>query len=400
MKIILTGASGFLGSMLVPRLEQRGVQLLLVGRSVEKLRGKFPGRAYSNYEDLVSLAPGFDLLVNLAVRNSDADGSIEDFSEVNVDLPLRLAKLAGSAGVRRFVNVSSLHALDPTRRHPYAVTKRAAVEALTSISGVDVITVYLAAVHGERWGGRWSFLDTWNVTLKNIAAGALSAFRPAVHINRVAEYLIDAAQHRPSELSAVLTDGQQHNAFYNGVRRLMDLIVALVIIVLFWWILAVIWLCVRFQSHGPGIFVQTRVGRDGTPFRCYKFRTMFVGTREAATHEVSSSAVTPLGGFLRRSKLDELPQVLNLLTGEITLVGPRPCLPAQKELVEIRRNLGLLDLVPGITGLSQIEGIDMSDPVRLAKRDYDYKIRQCLSLDFRIAFSTILGRGRGDRVSG
>jgi lipopolysaccharide/colanic/teichoic acid biosynthesis glycosyltransferase len=398
MKIILTGSSGFLGSMLVSRLEKRGVQLLLVGRNVENLRAQFPGHAYSSYENLASLAPGFDLLVNLAVRNSDAGGTLEQFTSANVDLPLRLAKLAAAAGVKRFVNVSSLHALEPTRAHPYAVSKRTAVDALSVVSGLDIVTVYLAAVHGERWGGRWSFLNSWNGTFKNIAASVLSAFKPVVHVDRIADYIVNVAQHRPIELQAVLTDGQNGNPFYQGVRRLMDLLAALTIIVVFWWLLLIIWLCVRLQSPGPGIFVQTRVGRNGTPFRCYKFRTMQVGTRQAATHEVSSSAVTSLGRLLRRSKLDELPQVLNLLTGEITLVGPRPCLPIQAELIEARRRLGVLDLVPGITGLAQIEGIDMSDPIRLANRDYDYKTRQCLPLDFRIIISTVLGRGRGDRV--
>ncbi|KQN75246.1 lipid carrier--UDP-N-acetylgalactosaminyltransferase [Devosia sp. Leaf64] len=178
----------------------------------------------------------------------------------------------------------------------------------------------------------------------------------------------------------------------------MDIAAALTILLAFWWLLALIWLGVRLQSSGPGLFVQTRVGRHGAPFRCYKFRTMQVGTRELATHEISGSAVTSLGRFLRRSKLDELPQVLNLLAGEVTLVGPRPCLPVQAELLELRRKFGILELVPGITGLSQIDGIDMSQPARLASRDYDYKLRQCLFLDLRIIISTVLGSGRGDRV--
>ncbi|WP_162236053.1 sugar transferase [Devosia sp. Leaf64] len=398
MKIILTGASGFLGSMLVPRLKQRGIQLLLVGRDMEKLREQYPGHACTSYENLAELAHGSDLLVNLAVRNSDAEGTLKQFSTVNVDFVVWLAELAVAAGVKRFVNISSLHALDLNRTQPYAVSKRASINALSAVPEIDVLTVYLAAVHGDRWGGRWSFLNSWNGSFRRRAETVLSAFRPVVHVDRIADYLVAIAKRRPNDLSVILTDGQDGNLFYHGVRRLMDIAAALTILLAFWWLLALIWLGVRLQSSGPGLFVQTRVGRHGAPFRCYKFRTMQVGTRELATHEISGSAVTSLGRFLRRSKLDELPQVLNLLAGEVTLVGPRPCLPVQAELLELRRKFGILELVPGITGLSQIDGIDMSQPARLASRDYDYKLRQCLFLDLRIIISTVLGSGRGDRV--
>lgn len=399
MKIIVTGASGFLGSMLVPRLAKRGIQLLLVGRNSESLRAQFPGHTCCGYDDLARLARGYDLLVNLAVRNSDAGGTPEEFANANVDLPLRLAEMAATAGVQRFVNVSSLHALDPAREHPYAVSKRKAAEALCAVTDLDIVTVYLPAVHGERWAGRWSFLNSWQGVARQAAVAVLSAFKPVVHVDRFADYLIDAARGGPIELRTILADGQDSSPFYQGVKRLVDLLAALTIAVFFWWLLLIIWLSVWMQSPGPGIFAQTRVGRHGVPFTCYKFRTMQVGTRQAATHEVSGNDVTWIGRFLRRSKLDELPQIFNLLKGEMTLVGPRPCLPVQTVLIEARRGLGVLDLVPGITGLSQVNGLDMSDPTRLAKQDHDYKKLQCLSLDGRIMIFTALGAGRGDRVA-
>nr|WP_034329863.1 MULTISPECIES: lipid carrier--UDP-N-acetylgalactosaminyltransferase [unclassified Aminobacter] len=180
----------------------------------------------------------------------------------------------------------------------------------------------------------------------------------------------------------------------------MDLAFALVVIVFFWWALLMIWLAVKLQSPGPGIFAQRRIGRNGAEFTCYKFRTMRLGTKQAATNEVSASAVTKLGHFLRRTKLDELPQVVNILRNEISLIGPRPCLPVQRDLIEERRKRGVLRLKPGISGLSQVNGIDMSEPVRLARHDARYAAMQSLRLDLKIALATVLGRGGGDRVGG
>ncbi|MBE0694890.1 MAG: sugar transferase [Aquamicrobium sp.] len=166
-----------------------------------------------------------------------------------------------------------------------------------------------------------------------------------------------------------------------------------------WWLLGLIWLLVRVQSPGPGIFAQTRVGRNGAEFTCYKFRTMKTGTAQAATNEVPMEAVTRVGRFLRRTKLDELPQIWNILRNEISLVGPRPCLPVQMQLVEARRRRGVLSLKPGITGLAQVNGIDMSDPERLARWDARYLALQSLALDARILLATAKGRGQGDRVA-
>jgi lipopolysaccharide/colanic/teichoic acid biosynthesis glycosyltransferase len=101
---------------------------------------------------------------------------------------------------------------------------------------------------------------------------------------------------------------------------------------------------------------------------------------------------------MRSSKLDELPQVWNIIRNEISLVGPRPCLPIQTQLIDERRERGVLAVKPGITGLAQVNGIDMSDPARLAKCDARYVRLQSLLLDIRLIISTALGRGNGDRV--
>jgi O-antigen biosynthesis protein WbqP len=120
---------------------------------------------------------------------------------------------------------------------------------------------------------------------------------------------------------------------------------------------------------GRPLFLQTRVGIRGEPFLIYKFRTLHLTTPELASDKLTASMVTKSGRFLRYSKLDELPQLLNVLRGDMSLVGPRPCLFSQSELVDERQRIGVLKFRPGITGLAQICGVDMSRPKHLSAID-------------------------------
>lgn len=162
--------------------------------------------------------------------------------------------------------------------------------------------------------------------------------------------------------------------------------------------LAVLILIVRTTSPGPGLFRQTRLGRDCKPFTLYKIRTMYRGTRDAATHEVSEAQVTTLGRWLRRVKLDELPQLWNVLRGDMSLVGPRPCLPVQSELIAARLAKGVFSVRPGVTGLAQVRGVDMSDAERLATLDAEAIAEQTLAGDLMLLWMTVAGGGRGDRT--
>lgn len=155
---------------------------------------------------------------------------------------------------------------------------------------------------------------------------------------------------------------------------------------------------IRLSSPGPAIFRQERVGKGRKPFVCYKLRTMAEGTKEAGTHEVSAASVTGIGRCLRKTKLDEIPQLWNVIRGEMSLVGPRPCLPGQHELIAEREKRGVFSVLPGITGLGQVRGIDMSVPERLAECDAEYVERQSVGLDFRLLCATVFGAGREDRV--
>jgi O-antigen biosynthesis protein WbqP len=183
------------------------------------------------------------------------------------------------------------------------------------------------------------------------------------------------------------------------MKRAIDILASLLGLLIFAPILAVAALAICLESRGSPIFAQTRIGQKGQFFRCFKLRTMYEKTPTLPTHQVEESAVTRVGARLRRWKLDELPQFLNVLLGQMSIVGPRPCLPVQTELIEARRRLGVLDARPGITGLAQVREIDMSDPERLAQVDAEYLRTRTFVIDLELVLATILGSGRGvDRV--
>ena len=155
---------------------------------------------------------------------------------------------------------------------------------------------------------------------------------------------------------------------------------------------------IGWLETGSPFFRQTRVGRHRQPFTLVKFRTMRPDTPSVATHLADAAAVTRLGRVLRRTKLDELPQLWNVLRGDMSLVGPRPCLPSQHDLIAERVNHGVFEQRPGITGLGQIAGVDMSEPVTLAKMDAELVAKASLKVYFWYLLLTVVGRGQGGRT--
>lgn len=179
--------------------------------------------------------------------------------------------------------------------------------------------------------------------------------------------------------------------------RLLDILFSAIGLVLTFPLLIILTLIGLFDTGSP-IFRQVRVGRNKRPFTLVKFRTMRPDTASVASHLASASAITPFGGFLRKTKLDELPQLWNVLKGEMSLVGPRPCLFNQEELIAERDQRGVFAYRPGITGLAQVNEIDMSTPELLAETDQKMLSNLSLKHYFKYIFMTVAGKGSGDRV--
>jgi O-antigen biosynthesis protein WbqP len=179
--------------------------------------------------------------------------------------------------------------------------------------------------------------------------------------------------------------------------RLLDIVFSAVGLIISLPLMLII-LIVGFFDTGAPLFLQLRVGRDQQLFVLFKFRTMAADTQSVATHLVDSAAITSIGRFLRRTKLDELPQLWNVLRGDMSLVGPRPCLPNQEELIVERSALHVFNARPGITGLAQISNIDMSTPRLLAETDARMLRNLTLVTYLRYILRTAAGHGRGDRI--
>jgi O-antigen biosynthesis protein WbqP len=156
---------------------------------------------------------------------------------------------------------------------------------------------------------------------------------------------------------------------------------------------------IGYFDTGLPIFLQERVGKSKKPFILIKFRTMSVETKSVASHLANTASITKLGAFLRKTKIDELPQLINVLKGEMSLVGPRPNLFNQVKLIDERDSRGVYDVLPGITGLAQVNNIDMSTPILLAKTDQKMIESLTLSNYFRYIIMTAMGSGKGDAVS-
>lgn len=202
----------------------------------------------------------------------------------------------------------------------------------------------------------------------------------------------------------VLYDSSRgHSLYYWKVKvsdaklvRCLDILLSLIGLLSLAPLLGLIFVILLAESSSP-IFRQTRLGKDKIEFIMLKFRSMRKGTKEISTHLIDGEAITPMGKILRQSKLDELPQLWNVFRGDMSFVGPRPCLPNQLELITQRESRGIFAVRPGITGLAQISKVDMSDPKYLVKLDSEMLHSFGVGLYFYCIVSTVLGKSKGNR---
>ena len=187
----------------------------------------------------------------------------------------------------------------------------------------------------------------------------------------------------------------------NVMKHLFDLVMAWCLLCFLSVPILIVGLMVRLTSEGPALYWSDRVGIDNSIFRMPKFRTMRVDTPAVATHLMKNpdAYLTPIGSFLRKFSLDELPQLYSVLKGDISFVGPRPALYNQDDLIELRTNKGIHKLIPGITGWAQVNGRDeLPIPVKVEFDEYYLKNRS-FALDFKILWMTFVKVVRGDGVT-
>lgn len=185
------------------------------------------------------------------------------------------------------------------------------------------------------------------------------------------------------------------------MKRLFDLTVSLSAVLILMVPIALVAIIVKLTSTGPVLYWSNRVGKDNVIFQMPKFRTMQVGTPAVATHLLTnpSSFLTPIGGFLRKSSLDELPQLWNIIKGDMSLVGPRPALFNQEDLIALRTEHDVHKLLPGLTGWAQINGRDELPIPEKVKLDVEYMQKQSFLFDFVILWRTFIKVLARDGVS-
>ncbi|MBS6023673.1 MAG: sugar transferase [Paeniclostridium sordellii] len=178
---------------------------------------------------------------------------------------------------------------------------------------------------------------------------------------------------------------------YNKLKRSIDIILSTLGIIILSPVFLIISIIIKLESEGPIIFKQLRAGKDSKPFYIYKFRSMKSDAPNLSTNEFEdvNLFITKIGKFIRRTSIDELPQLINILKGDMSIVGPRPVILDEKELILLRKEYNIDSILPGITGLAQINGRDIIGTEEKVKLDYEYLQNKSLNLDVKIVFITI-----------
>jgi len=173
------------------------------------------------------------------------------------------------------------------------------------------------------------------------------------------------------------------------MKRFFDVLVSVLVILIFspFWLM--IGIFIKLYDGGPVIFRQQRIGKDGIEFNFMKFRSMPVNTLNVVSTQTAVLKVTPIGKFIRRTNLDEIPQFVNVLKGDMSIIGPRPSLPSQASLIAMRKQNGAIKLRPGLTGWAQVNAYDYMPEEEKARLDGEYYQKIGLVIDLKIIFGTI-----------
>ena len=183
---------------------------------------------------------------------------------------------------------------------------------------------------------------------------------------------------------------------------MLDFIISLILIVILFPLFILIGLLILLESEGPIFFKQTRIGLNSKPFTIYKFRSMYISApSNLPTYELENAQthVTKVGKFLRKSSIDELPQLYNILVNEMSLIGPRPVIPEEVDLIERRKQYGVDTILPGVTGWAQINGRDELAFEKKAELDHEYKMNMSLKFDIKIMFNTVVKIIKREQIS-
>lgn len=400
--IVITGAGGVVGREVVKHFGQLGYRLRVLSRDPGAIQGSLPSsaEAYGYDESEVALT-GAHAVIHLAARNNDQGGEESEFIRDNAELPMKVASSAKGLGVTRFVFVTTTKALTDKGGH-YGKSKAIAERQLAALSDArfKVALARLCPVYGQGTRGKIRLLADLPLGLGRVALWLVRSLVPIVSASRVAEGIAAIVEDSDPLEETCLAEPVGWFSVYGMFTAVLNFIFVIAVPTVLGLPCLISGIAVAATSRGGVFFIQPRVGQSQKPFKLYKFRTMFTGTPNAGTHEVGKSHVTKVGGILRKTKIDELPQFWNILKRELNLIGARPCLENQTELVRQRQRYGVFDFLPGITGFGQVAGVDMSEPLKLAIHDHRYAAFRGILLDIKIALKTAIGGGFGDPVGG
>lgn len=356
-RVIVVGVDTVRGMMVFEELKQRDCELYVLDMIGDV--GRQPSPAYENAVSLEQFKANemeFDLVVYAGISSNVKQTTEKEHFERNLEVPSLLADIIENAMGTRFVYLASKDVV--LSRKTQAAYTRAQIEGFHAV--IDRLAdraqvIIVGNTHGTLWQGKLSLLNMLPRSIACAIFSPISAIKPTTDVTILGDAIL--AGFGPQK--RIVTDNKLENRFYLLASRAIDLAFAISIIALLFWFLSAVAIWVRLDSSGGAIFAQQRIGKAQREFRCLKFRTMEKNTEQVGTHEVSSAKITKAGAILRRTKVDELPQVWNILRNEISLIGPRPCLPNQQELIKARELAGVFLSKPGISGWAQVHDIDI-----------------------------------------